>query len=58
MTERLKSLAHKNWPYAGTAHEWRGFVRDEKQAPPMTVTDTLAILPAVYQKQNLGPDLK
>jgi hypothetical protein len=23
-----KSLAHPEWPYAGTAHEWRGFVRD------------------------------
>lgn len=21
-----KSLAHQEWPYAGTAHEWRGFV--------------------------------
>lgn len=22
----LKSQAHPEWPYAGTAHEWRGFV--------------------------------
>lgn len=22
----LKSLAHPNWPYIGTPHEWRGFV--------------------------------
>ena len=22
----LKSTAHPEWPYAGTAHEWRGFV--------------------------------
>jgi hypothetical protein len=28
----LKSLAHPGWPYAGTAHEWRGFVKDEKRA--------------------------
>jgi hypothetical protein len=24
----LKSLAHPDWPYEGTPHEWRGFVRD------------------------------
>jgi hypothetical protein len=23
----LGSLAHPQWPYAGTAHEWRGFVQ-------------------------------
>jgi hypothetical protein len=23
----LKSLAHPEWPYTGTAHEWRGFVK-------------------------------
>lgn len=23
----MKSLAHPEWPYAGTAHEWRGFVK-------------------------------
>jgi hypothetical protein len=27
----LKSLAHPNWPYAGTAHEWRGFVNWEEK---------------------------
>jgi hypothetical protein len=21
----MKSLAHKDWPYTGTPHEWRGF---------------------------------
>jgi hypothetical protein len=26
----LKSLAHPEWPYEGTAHEWRGFVKAEK----------------------------
>lgn len=25
----LKSLAHPDWPYAGTPHEWRGFVKNE-----------------------------
>jgi len=23
----MKSAAHPEWPYAGTAHEWRGFVK-------------------------------
>lgn len=25
----LKSLAHPDWPYAGSPHEWRGFVKDD-----------------------------
>jgi hypothetical protein len=25
-TNKLGSLAHPEWPYAGTAHEWRGFI--------------------------------
>jgi hypothetical protein len=25
--EQLKSLAHPQWPYAGTGFEWRKFVR-------------------------------
>lgn len=58
VSAELKSLAHPEWPYAGTAHEWRGFVKDEKQPNPMTVTNTLAVSPAVYQKQNFGPELK
>jgi hypothetical protein len=27
----MKSLAHPNWPYTGTPHEWRGFA--EKEMP-------------------------
>ena len=23
----MKSLAHPEWPYTGTPHEWRGFVK-------------------------------
>ena len=65
----LKSLAHPEWPYAGTAHEWRGFVKDEvadkpivTSAPKLTSGGTMyhdrgfAGLP--YQKQNFGPELK
>jgi hypothetical protein len=25
----LKSLAHPEWPYTGTPHEWRGFTERE-----------------------------
>jgi hypothetical protein len=25
MSAELKSLAHPEWPYTGTPHEWRGF---------------------------------
>ena len=28
----MKSLAHPEWPYTGTRHEWRGFA--EKPAFP------------------------
>ena len=24
----MKSLAHPEWPYTGTPHEWRGFAED------------------------------
>jgi hypothetical protein len=24
----VKSLAHPDWPYTGTPHEWRGFVKE------------------------------
>ncbi len=24
----MKSLAHPEWPYTGTPHEWRGFAGD------------------------------
>lgn len=51
MSADLKSLAHPDWPYAGTAHEWRGFVKDEKKAKPTKTEET------IYQKQNFGPDL-
>jgi hypothetical protein len=27
----MSSLAHPEWPYAGTAHEWRGFVKKAEQ---------------------------
>ena len=47
-----KSLAHPDWPYAGTAHEWRGFVKDESKDKPVRAEN------AVYQKQNFGPELK
>jgi hypothetical protein len=57
----LKSLAHKDWPYSGTAHEWRGFVRDESKplGNPVAVYDIERAWDgiAVYQKQNFG-DLK
>lgn len=56
----MKSLAHKDWPYAGTAHEWRGFVKDESK--PFPVTDNSYVWSDetrsyVYQKQNFGPEL-
>jgi hypothetical protein len=35
----LKSLAHPAWPYAGTAHEWRGFVKDEAKPLAKPVSD-------------------
>lgn len=68
-TTPLKSLAHPDWPYAGTAHEWRGFVKDEKARPLKDIPlDVLADLlmslgdkarrEAIYQKLNFGPELK
>jgi hypothetical protein len=59
----LKSLAHPEWPYAGTAHEWRGFVRNEgRHYAPITPLDPrhvrrLEELKSIYQKQNFGPEL-
>ena len=61
----LKSLAHPDWPYTGTAHEWRGFVRFRGEVVvdrPYKLTDTIeTVLPDwqsfVYQKQNFGPEL-
>jgi hypothetical protein len=56
----LKSLAHPEWPYTGTPHEWRGFVKAEK--PKRVRVDVFDPdghkVGAVYQKQNLGPELK
>jgi hypothetical protein len=39
--QQLRSLAHPAWPYAGTPHAWRGFVKVEVR----------------FQKLNFGPDL-
>ena len=38
MTHQLKSLAHPDWPYAGSPHEWRGFVKNEKQVTPIVTS--------------------
>lgn len=68
----MKSLAHPDWPYAGTAHEWRGFVKrdDAKiETAHSNFYDALLNKPRgtcigsyngvpIYQKQNLGPELK
>jgi hypothetical protein len=72
-TTPLKSLAHPEWPYAGTVHEWRGFVRtydpafvaellEAAESPPeatfKNAEDALNWLNDVtYQKQNFGPKL-
>ena len=57
----MKSLAHPDWPYAGTAHEWRGFVKGEwTPSEPVAVYDIERAwdeIAAVYQKQNFGPKL-
>jgi heme oxygenase len=61
----LKSLAHPDWPYTGTPHEWRGFA--EKLAEVMAQPEPEFIrvskaaadaFNAFYQKQNFGPELK
>jgi hypothetical protein len=58
-------MAHPEWPYSGTAHEWRGFVKDESRPKPTgRVTygffgQAIAVPDeTVYQKQNFGPELK
>jgi hypothetical protein len=64
----LRSLAHKDWPYSGTAHEWRGFVKSGKGIAPLPCNDLTELQSliewaidqkkyTVYQKQNFG-DLK
>jgi hypothetical protein len=69
----VKSLAHPDWPYAGTAHEWRGFAKEAempKVQPSFHAVDRPASEffemvygspeepTAIYQKQKFGPDLK
>jgi hypothetical protein len=65
----LRSLAHKDWPYSGTAHEWRGFVKSSGLLDRLTREEVAKIIEAekayagsvycgVYQKQNFGPELK
>jgi hypothetical protein len=58
---QLKSLAHPDWPYAGTAHEWRGFVKSERKNIRVgELSDEMReqLRNAIYQKQNFGPELK
>jgi hypothetical protein len=63
----LKSLAHPDWPYEGTPHEWRGFVRKGIAIKRMSADDFAELLThlddkakrvTIYQKQNFGPELK
>jgi len=57
----LKSLAHPDWPYAGTAHEWRGFVQRDKPEDRNALLDQRQAwieFQAIWQKQNFGPELK
>jgi hypothetical protein len=63
----LKSLAHPEWPYTGTPHEWRGFANRGFSIKAMSADDFAELLinlddkakrRAVYQKQNFGPELK
>jgi hypothetical protein len=53
----LKSLAHPDWPYTGTPHEWRGF--GERAIRAMTYDEFAAFLKNknIFQKQNFGPEL-
>lgn len=63
----MKSLAHPEWPYAGTSHAWRGFAvcrpltKEEDQLIQKSLIDSGAYQydceSAVYQKQNFGPEL-
>lgn len=67
----MKSLAHPEWPYAGTAHEWRGFAAKFAAAQQPLGEEFSRVLMdnawdlyardtaenAVYQKQNFGPKL-
>ena len=61
----LKSLAHPDWPYTGTPHEWRGFVhRVAVEGLTEVMVENIAELCSdlqggrlIYQKQNFGPEL-
>jgi hypothetical protein len=33
----LKSLAHPDWPYVGTPHEWRGFADSAEYPDSMII---------------------
>lgn len=54
MGDRLKSLAHPDWPYAGTPHEWRGFVKSENARPLKDVpfTELAKMLETVGDKMR------
>ena len=68
---QLKSLVHPDWPYAGTAHEWRGFVkRDGAEIDKAHTNFYEQILDQprgscvgsyngvpIFQKMNFGPNL-
>lgn len=55
----MKSLAHPDWPYTGTPWEWRGFGDAQKHAEDddVRMIKQFNALVAIYQKQNLGPEL-
>jgi hypothetical protein len=55
----MKSLAHPEWPYIGTPHEWRGFADKAVSADKLDGMPTLHEWRefAVYQKQSFGPEL-
>jgi hypothetical protein len=35
----MKSLAHPDWPYTGTPHEWRGFVPNKTTEATLEAAD-------------------
>jgi hypothetical protein len=65
----LKSLAHPEWPYEGTPHEWRGFVKRDwpknegrHYAPvtpiePRHVERLAELKENTFQKLNFGASL-